>query len=182
MARDDHMSALFQLFREQGYDGVSLANIAEATGLGKASLYHHFPGGKDEMVMATLTYAGEWLTVNVLQPLQTGGEAVVLFEEMCDRLSQLYAKGCKPCLLGTLTMGPVRDDLHEAVKQGLEEFIEAIAQVLLDAGLEPTAARERGEDALMTIQGSLLLARAIDDPKTFQRAMDKLPQQLCEGV
>ena len=182
MSRETHIPALLQLFREQGYDGVSLANIAEATGLGKASLYHHFPGGKDEMVMATLGYAGDWLTRNVLQPLQEDGETQEQFQRMCDRLSQLYNEGRKPCILGTLTLGPVRDQLHGAVKQGLEDFIEAIAQVLIDAGLDQALARERGEDALMMIQGSLLLARAIDDPKPFQRLMERLPQQLCEGI
>lgn len=50
-SRDVHIPALFQLFRESGYDGVSLAQIAVATGLGKASLYHHFPGGKVEMAL-----------------------------------------------------------------------------------------------------------------------------------
>ena len=183
MSRETHFPALFQLFREQGYDGVSLANIAKATGLGKASLYHHFPGGKDEMVMATLGYARDWLERNVLQPLhQDDGEVQALLQGMCDRLSQLYDEGRQPCILGTLTLGPVRDQLHGAVKQGLEDFIDAIAQALVKAGMDEVSARERGEDALMVIQGSLLIARAMDDPKPFQRALQRLPEQLCEGI
>ncbi len=183
MSRETHLPALFQLFREQGYDGVSLANIAKATGLGKASLYHHFPGGKDEMVLATLGYAGDWLEQNVLQPLrQDDGEVQELLQGMCDRLSQLYDEGRQPCILGTMTFGPVRDDLHEAVKQGLVEFIEAIALALVKAGVDEALAKERGEDALMAIQGSLLIARAMDDPKPFQRVLKRLPGQLCEGI
>ena len=52
MSRETHLPTLFQLFRQHGYDGVSLAKIAAATELGKASLYHHFPGGKAEMMAA----------------------------------------------------------------------------------------------------------------------------------
>ncbi len=182
MSRETHLPALFQLFRQQGYDGVSLANIAQATGLGKASLYHHFPGGKDEMVLATLGYAGDWLALNVLQPLGEEGDAQELLEEMCDRLSQLYDEGRQPCILGTLTLGPVRDDLHEVVKQGLARFIEAIAQLLIKAGLDPRSAQERSEDAVVMIQGSLLVSRGLDDPTPFQRALDQLPAKLCAGI
>ena len=74
MARETYLPVLFRLFRHHGYDGVSLAKIAEATGLGKASLYHHFPGGKTEMVRETLAYSGRWMTDNIVVPLQGEGE------------------------------------------------------------------------------------------------------------
>lgn len=34
---------------ERGYPGVSLDQIASAAGIRKASLYHHFPGGKEAL-------------------------------------------------------------------------------------------------------------------------------------
>ncbi|WP_315889750.1 TetR/AcrR family transcriptional regulator [Kovacikia minuta] len=54
MSKQAHVSSLLNLFRQFGYDGVTLSKISQATGLGKASLYHHFPGGKDEMVETVL--------------------------------------------------------------------------------------------------------------------------------
>jgi len=47
--RDALLRQLGQVFRERGYEGATLTQLAAATGLGKASLYHHFPGGKAEM-------------------------------------------------------------------------------------------------------------------------------------
>ena len=45
---------LFVVFQDHGYEGASLADLSRATGLGKSSLYHHFPGGKEQMAEAVL--------------------------------------------------------------------------------------------------------------------------------
>ena len=47
--RGDVLPALTEVFRTHGYEGASLALISRHTGLGKGSLYHFFPGGKEEM-------------------------------------------------------------------------------------------------------------------------------------
>lgn len=43
-----------QLFADRGYSDVSLAEIVAATGLTKGALYHHFPGGKEDLFRAVL--------------------------------------------------------------------------------------------------------------------------------
>jgi len=182
VARETYLPVLFQLFRHHGYDGVSLAKIAEATGLGKASLYHHFPGGKAEMVQETLAYSGRWMTENILGPLQGDGEPLERLRGMCDRISDLYEAGEQPCLLASLTVGASRDIFHAAVQERLRSLVDAIAAVLLEAGLAPELAQQRGEDAVMTIQGSLILSRGLDDPAPFQRAIAQLPERLYQGL
>ena len=44
--RSDVLPLLAEVFREHGYEGASLSLISKATGLGKGSLYHFFPGVK----------------------------------------------------------------------------------------------------------------------------------------
>jgi AcrR family transcriptional regulator len=41
------VAALSDTFRTHGYGGASVAVLLRAAGLSKASLYHHFPGGKE---------------------------------------------------------------------------------------------------------------------------------------
>ncbi|MEO1396256.1 MAG: TetR family transcriptional regulator [Cyanobacteria bacterium J06634_5] len=57
------------MFRQFGYEGVTLTKISRETGLGKASLYHHFPGGKGAMAEATLACVNQLLETSILQPL-----------------------------------------------------------------------------------------------------------------
>ena len=178
MARETYFPTLFQLFRRHGYDGVSLAKIAAATGLGKASLYHHFPGGKAEMVQETLAYSERWMSTHIVMPLQEDGEPLERLQRMCDRISELYDAGRQPCLLASLTMGTVQDKFHDAVRARLQLLVDAIAAVLIEAGLSRSLAQQRGEDAVMTIQGALILSRGLGEPAPFQRTVAQLPERL----
>lgn len=180
MSKEMHVSRLFSVFRRYGYDGATLTKIAEATGLGKASLYHHFPGGKEEMVTAVLTYTDSWLQDNILQSLRGPGSPIDRLQAMGDRISELYDGGNQPCLLAILQVGSGRDAFHSQVKATLERWIDAIVAILVEAGLPPTVARGRGEDAIILIQGALVASQGLDDPSLFQRIVQALPQTLME--
>jgi AcrR family transcriptional regulator len=176
MPKEAYIPHLLCLFRQYGYDGATLTKISEATGLGKASLYHHFPGGKDEMVEVVLDYLQQWLERNILQLLNQPGTPSAQLQQMCDRLNELYEGGQKPCLFAILLMGSARDVFHAQVKVLLTAWIEAIATVLTNAGIDKTLAHQRGEDAVIAIQGSLILAQGLDDATPFQRVIQQLPE------
>ncbi|KJH70104.1 TetR/AcrR family transcriptional regulator [Aliterella atlantica] len=182
MPKDTYIPCLLQLFRQYGYDGATLAKISQATGLGKASLYHYFPGGKEEMVTTVLDYLAQWLEQHILQPLRYQGDALARFQSMSDSISELYAGGQQPCLLAILLMGSTRDVFQPTLRSLLHSWIEAIAEVLIAAGLNETLAKQRGEDAIIAIQGSLILSHGLNDFAPFQRTLAQLPQQLCQGL
>ena len=54
LSKPEMLDRLMNLFRDKGFDGASLADISTATGLGKSSLYHHFPNGKEEIARQVL--------------------------------------------------------------------------------------------------------------------------------
>ena len=178
MPKESYIPSLFSLFRQYGYDGATLSKIAAATGLGKASLYHHFPGGKEDMVMSVLSYSESWLQENVLQLLAGDGSPQERLQKMCDHINDLYAGGTQPCLLAILQSGTGRDRFHSQIKSRLEAWIGAIAAILVESGLDETLAQQRGEDALITIQGALMVSQALDHPSLFQQRLQHLPQAL----
>lgn len=179
MAKEKYIPCLLNLFRQYGYDGATITKISQATGLGKASLYHHFPGGKDQMVATVLEYLEQALEENILQPLRSEGVACDRFSKMCQSVSNLYEGGRQPCLFAILLLGSARDIFQAKVQQLLQIWITEIAQVLIEEGLEPSLARQRGEDAVIAIQGSLILAQGLDDLAPFERILQELPKQLC---
>ncbi|MEO0705946.1 MAG: TetR/AcrR family transcriptional regulator [Cyanobacteria bacterium J06649_5] len=182
MSREKHLKTLFELFRTQGYEGVSLSNISTATGLGRASLYHHFPGGKAEMVTATLAYSNRWIEESILPILQSEEPPLVRFQQMCDRLSDLYASGHKPCLLAALTAGTSQAAFQDSIQANMRMLTEAIASVLTAADVDPTTSQQRGEDALVSIQGALIVAKGLKDTRVFQRAIARIPEDLCQDL
>jgi TetR/AcrR family transcriptional regulator, lmrAB and yxaGH operons repressor len=178
MPKETYIPCLLRLFRQYGYDGATLAKISEATGLGKASLYHHFPGGKDEMVEAVLDFLENWLAQNILQPLSKPGDPHTRLQQMCEQLNEFYEGGQQPCLFAILLLGSARDVFHAKVKSLFQAWVNAIAQVLIEAGMNPTLAQQRGEDAAIAVQGALILAQSLDDPAPFQRVIQQLPHKL----
>ena len=64
MTRADILDAAAQVFRQKGYHGASMADIAGAVNLQKASLYHHV-SSKQEILLALLDRALEMLTEHI---------------------------------------------------------------------------------------------------------------------
>ncbi len=182
MPQETYVPYLLRLFRQYGYDGATLTRISKATGLGKASLYHHFPGGKDEMVETVLDYLAHWMEQNIIQKLQGTGDPVIRLQQMCDRLSEAYEGGKQPCLSAILLLGSARDVFHNRVQTLYRDWIDAIAQVLLESGMDVVLAEQRGEDAILMIQGALILSQGMNDPAPFQRIMQQLPQKLITSA
>jgi len=57
--------------------------------------------------------------------------------------------------------------------------LRAFTGIAREVGLPSAEARERAEQAIIEIQGSLVLARVLGDCKPFQRTMDRLPELLA---
>ena len=64
MTRDDILDAAAQVFRQKGFHGASMADIAQAVNLQKASLYHHVTS-KQEILLALLDRALSTLTEHI---------------------------------------------------------------------------------------------------------------------
>jgi AcrR family transcriptional regulator len=178
MSKEEAIAQLLKVFRQYGYEGATLARLSKATGLGKASLYHYFPKGKEEMAAAVLNHIDNWLEENILTPLQGSGTPAECIRAMCKSVDMFYNRGQQACLFAVLSLGDAKDLFHVQIRQALKVWIDAIAEVLIEAGIERSLARQRAEDAILQIQGSLVLVRALDDTAPFERVLQRLPETL----
>lgn len=53
------------LFQQKGYIGVGLNEILKACNVSKGALYHHFPNGKEELLIACLQSLDEAITTDI---------------------------------------------------------------------------------------------------------------------
>ncbi|HJW33480.1 MAG TPA: TetR/AcrR family transcriptional regulator [Holophagaceae bacterium] len=179
--REGILLNLLEEFRTCGFDGVSLSRISEVTGLGKASLYHHFPGGKAEMAQGVMSLAWGWLETHVFSPLEAEGDPALRFESVMQALEGFYAQGRKSCLLDVMPIsgGP---EIHAAVKAVMERLTTGFQRLAQDAGVPEAEAIHRAESALVAIQGSLVLARGLGDTGPFLRQMRSLREHFLRSV
>ena len=172
--RADALQVLAELFREHGYEGTSLSLITKATGLGKGSLYHFFPGGKEEMATAVLSEIDGWFETNVFTPLGKAEKPAQAIADMFASVENYFRSGRRVCLVGVLALSDTRDRFAGTVKSYFARWIDVLAEALVKAGHDGAAAKALSEEIVAGIQGAIVLSRALDNPSMFSRAMMKL--------
>jgi len=178
-SEDKVLSALTGLFRDHGYDGTSLSLIMNATGLVKASLYHRFQGGKEEMAAAVLDRVADEFASVILAPLNEPGDPAERLRETGERLRKFYGSGNKACLLDTLTLNRQSQAVQSRAKASLEFWIDSFARFAEDlCGLPRVLAVERAQDAVAALEGGLVIARVSGNRTPFLRAIESLPERL----
>lgn len=176
----DLFDRLGLLFRDAGYDGSSLGDIASTTGLQKSSLYHRFPGGKQQMAQEVAAATGEHFAREVLAPLRGEGSARARLAEVSRRLRQFYDSGRRSCLLDTLSIGDPGAEAIVGLGLAAEGWIEAFADLARADGAGRAEARRRAEDAVAAIEGALVLARVTGNLQPFTRSLERLPSILLD--
>jgi len=176
--RADTLPALAEVFREHGYEGASLALLGRATGLGKGSLYHFFPGGKEEMASAVLAEIDGWFEVNVFAPLRDAEEPAQAVAAMFDAVEDYFRSGQRVCLVGVLALGDARDRFGQAVRGYFARWIDALAAALARAGRSRGEAAALAEEAVVGVQGAIVLSRALDQSAVVGRAVRTLRERL----
>lgn len=98
-SREKLLDAAEELFAERGFGGVGLAEVAERAGLGKASLFHHFPS-KAQLYCAVMARVIMTLDDALVRALAEGGTPSVRLDRWVDTaIDVLAANRAYPRLL-----------------------------------------------------------------------------------
>lgn len=173
------MTRLSRVFRDVGYEGATLTSLSTETGLKKASLYHRFPGGKEQMAREVLEDAASWLEENLLSPLRGDGKPEARIRAMTRKLDEFYSGGKQACLLNMLTSARIQEGpFVKPIKDLFDALIRTLANLLCEHGFEQDEAQQRAERAVMLLHGSLVLSRGTGSTQPFKRFLRTLPDEL----
>lgn len=172
--KNDVIAPLAELFRERGFEGTSISLISERTGLGKGSLYHFFPRGKEEMLCFVLDEIEEWFETNIFEPLNTTEDPTASIDAMFAAVTAYFKSGRRVCLVGALALSDTRDRFAAHLNRYFNRWIEALATALRKTTMDVTAATTLAEEVVGGIQGAILLSRAVDEAAVFDRIVGSL--------
>lgn len=179
--RNDVLPVLADIFRTYGFEGASLSVISEKTGLGKGSLYHFFPGGKEEMATAVLDDIDGWFEVHIYRPLRESDDPRQAIEGMCRSVADYFHSGQRVCLVGAFALDNVRDHFGERIHGYFARWTGALTAALERLDLDTKMAKNLAEEAVLSIQGALILARALNEAAVFERALSRVERSLLAG-
>jgi AcrR family transcriptional regulator len=153
------------LFRQQGYAATGIKQILANAEAPIGSLYHHFPGGKEELGAEAVRLSGalyELLIPAVFDPapdLPTGVRN--FFAGAAEHLIETnYADAC-PIATIALETSSSSEPLRQACADVFERWIAAGAARHEDGGLTDERARELTIAMLAALEGAFVLARAL---------------------
>lgn len=177
-SRSDLVEALRDVFRARGWDGASLSDLAAATGLNRATLYHHFPNGKADMAAAALGDVETRLEAEMLAPLRGPGTPAERLDGMVRTLDAYYRGGDLGCLLGALSRGAAEHGLGERVAAAFAAWTDTLCDLARASGLSEERARANAVAVVAALQGALVLAAATRSSEPFDLALARLPELL----
>lgn len=151
------------LLREHAAPAVTIDAVLARSGAPRGSVYHHFPGGRDEIVVAAVRRAGEFVTqfLDTLAADVTPAEAIQKFGRFWRHtlVDSDYRAGCPVVALAV----DHRDDLpaaQAAVDEVFAAWHAALQRLLQAHGATSAQARRRANLAVSAIEGAVVLCRA----------------------
>jgi TetR/AcrR family transcriptional regulator, lmrAB and yxaGH operons repressor len=180
VSKDEVLDHALELFRTSGFEGVSLSDLSAATGLEKPSLYFRFPGGKEEIVLAVLNRVIDFFNENVFGPLLTDDTPRNRVIAAAQGLRTFYADGSKSCVTDVLSLRVGSAEIAKTLTLTMNAWLNAFTAIARESGLTPEQARLRAEDAIVDLEGSLVLSRLLGDAAAFNRVLEALPDLLTK--
>ena len=165
-------------FETSGYDGTTLSQLASATGLSKASLYHHFPGGKAEMGATLLRESVaelEQLAFSKLTSKKPANERLTAF---LNGFQDYTRDGEGNCLVLVLSTGNATRMHGATIASQYEEWLRRLTATYTEAGFKPKRAERLATELLSGLYGHLLTAHITNEPKRFLQHVKRLKKQL----
>jgi len=177
-SKEEAITAITTQFREFGFDGASLSRLSEASGLGRSSLYHYFPNGKDDMARAAVDHVVSTMTKTIIAPLRGEGDPKTRVVKAAAGISKFYNGGKASCLVDIFAIGDAKHAVPGLAKGMAEALMSAFQHAAEDAGASRKEAKYRAERAVIEIEGALVLSRALGSTQPFQRTLTRLPSLL----
>lgn len=175
----DVIPMVAEVFRELGYEGASMSKITARTRLSKGSLYHFFPGGKEEMAAEILAHIDKWFISNVFEPLERD-EPHAAIQNMWREIDAYFRSGQRICLIGAFALDETRDRFASMIRQYFKRWIDSLSAAIVRAGASIEVAAKISEEAIGRIQGGLILSRALNDETIFERTLVGLAERVTE--
>jgi AcrR family transcriptional regulator len=151
------------LVREQGARATSIDDVLAHSGAPRGSVYHHFPGGRDELLREATRFAGQFTASRITR----GDDPVAGFEAFLDGYrSELlrtdFRAGC-PVLAVAIEARDERDAIRDEAAAVFARWRTLLAREFAAAGVEAARADELALVAIAAVEGAIVLCRAARD-------------------
>jgi AcrR family transcriptional regulator len=180
--RERILYATARLFQRQGYPGTGMKQIASESEAPFGSIYHFFPGGKDELSEEVLRLSGRMYAV-MLAPILTDAPDPVtaarsFFEGAAQTLRDTDYEDACPIATVALEVASTNERLRLATAAVFEEWIAGCAAYFEAAGIAAQEARMLALSMLSLLEGAFIFCRAGRSTEALEVAGEAFARQV----
>ncbi|HLV34804.1 MAG TPA: TetR/AcrR family transcriptional regulator [Spirillospora sp.] len=161
--RDRIIQATGRLLELQGYHATGLNQIIEESGSPKGSLYHYFPGGKEELAAESVRRVGRAVLERIkenLAAIDDPAESVEAFiNAIAFDMEQSGFRAGGPITTVALETASSSERLRRECHNIYARWQLAFADKLVSGGVEEKRARRLAQVIVASIEGGIILCR-----------------------
>ena len=176
--REKMIGGAVQLLARQGLHATSFSEVLAETGAPRGSVYHHFPGGKDQLVSAAVDAAGAYL-VDLLDS-RAGASA----EDMTRHFLAIWravltrSQFQSGCAVLAVTVATDSADLMSHAVTVFRAWRERLAQLLEQGGMGAASAARFAMTLIASAEGAVVLSRAEQSIEPFDAVAEQMIDQV----
>jgi AcrR family transcriptional regulator len=166
------IEATVDSLRHRGVAGMSFTEVLERSGAARGAIYHHFPGGKSQLVAEAAECNARDVAENLSRlPTDSPRAVVDAFLALIRPVVEQSAHG-SGCAVAAVTVGadPADTRLREIAAAGFTAWRAELAAKLTAAGLPADQAPGLAATLITVLEGAHVLCRAAGTLEPFDQA------------
>ena len=168
--RNRMVEAAVGALRRHGVAGMSFTEILTASGAARGAIYHHFPGGKTQLVAEAAALNGRDVRARFAGLAATDPRQVVTDFLALVRPVVVESSTGSGCAVAAVAVGQDTDQLlHEASAAAFDSWVDALGERLASTGLPAEDAADLATTLVTLLEGAHVLCRAAASVEPFDR-------------
>lgn len=169
--RDRMVEAAVRALQYRGVAGMSFTEVLAGSGAARGAIYHHFPGGKAQLVAEAAARNGDDIRGHLAALPDASPRAVVDAFLSAARTVVGESTVGGGCAIAAVTVGADPDSvrLRGIAAIAFESWIQVLADGLTVAGLAPAEATDLAATLITLLEGAHVLCRAAGTLEPFER-------------
>ncbi len=177
-SRERLLRGMSRSLRSRGYGATSMKELLAATGVSSGSMYHSFPGGKEELAAAAIRHSGlrgAEAIRRVLDDAASAAEGVDrIFRALIRDLERYeFEFGC-PIGVPATEAAAASEEIRAACNEVFDAWVDAYRSALVDDGFGSSEATAQALAIVTAYEGSITIARALKDTTPIATTADDL--------
>lgn len=185
-SRDRMILSTAALLPEYGASGTSIDRVLAHSGAPRGSVYHHFPGGRTQLIDEAVALAGDYVSGLIDGMTQAGDDPVAsidaFFALWRDRLVDSdFRAGCPIVAVAVET----NDDAPQLARSAAVVFArwrDALAAQFARHGLPEERSKRLGSFVIAAVEGAVIMCRADRSTAPIEAAAAEIHDLLLHAL